>query len=73
MGSSSESICDQLDSGVDDETDEHTRSEDFRIRTLLLVQVPCATHSQELACVSCAVDDDDHNIYDLKGNGGQEC
>lgn len=69
MGSSSESVCDQLDGGVDDEADEHARSEDFGIRTLLLVQVPCATHSEEFARVSCAVQNDHHNVDDLFGKG----
>lgn len=65
MGSRSEAVCDQLDGGVDEVADEHARSENFRIWALLLVQVPCSTDSEEVARVSCAVQNDDHNVEDL--------
>lgn len=69
MCGGSESVGDQLDGGVDEETNKDARSEDFRIRTLLLVQVPCSTHAQEIAGISCSVEDDDHNVDDLERQG----
>lgn len=68
MGCGSESVGDQLHGGVDEESDKHSGSEDFGVWTLLLVQVPCSTHSQEVARVSSAVNDDDHDVYDLEGD-----
>lgn len=71
MGGSSESVGDQLDESVDEETDEHARCEDFSVWALLFVQVPCSTNSEEVARVSCAVQDDHHDVDDLDG-GAEE-
>ena len=66
MRRSSEAIGDQLHAGVDQVADKDARSEDFSIGTLLLVQVPRSTDSQEVTGVSCAVDDDHHDVDDLR-------
>jgi hypothetical protein len=48
------------------EADEHPRCDDFRVRILLLVQVPCASDAQELTAVACSVQDQDDQVQNLK-------
>lgn len=51
---------------VYEEADKHPRSDDFRIRVLLFVQVPCASDAQELAAVACSVQDQDDQVQNLQ-------
>lgn len=72
MGSRSKAVGDQLHEGVDEVADKDSRGENFSIWTLLLVQVPCSAHTQELTGESCAVKDDDHDVDDLNWNTRRE-
>lgn len=65
----SEAERNQLDRGVDEVTDEHSRCYDFRIGTLFLIEVPGATDAEEVAAITGAVDDQDHQVECLRWDG----
>lgn len=48
-------IGDDLHERVDEVAHDNPWGHDLGVGILLLVQVPCASHSEELAVVSCAV------------------
>lgn len=47
--------CDQLNGGIDHVTDKDTGCHNFRIGTLLLIQVPCTTNAQEVTAITSAI------------------
>lgn len=55
MSGGAEQVGDQLNGCVNEETNEHTRRNDFRVRALLLIQVPCAADAQKIAAVTGSV------------------
>lgn len=59
-------------SSVDQESDHHSRCHYFRIRALLLVQVPSASDSQELSAIAPAIQKDDHQVDDLQVRIGEK-
>lgn len=58
-------VGNQLHRCVDEESHKHARRHDFHVRTLLLVEVPGATRSEEIAAQSGAVHDDYEQVEHL--------
>lgn len=68
MGGCAKGVGDQLDRSIDEVTDKHSRGNDFGVLILFLVQVPCASDSEEIACISRPVQDQNDNVDNLKWN-----
>lgn len=56
----------QLHRGVDEVADKHSGGHNFRVGTFLLVQVPGATHAEEITPVARSVDDENHQVQCLR-------
>lgn len=69
MLSSSEQIGDALYQGVDEVSHDDSRGHNFGVRVLFLVEVPCASHPEELAIVARAVKYQDYDVQDLDTKG----
>lgn len=57
--------CDCVTGGVNEESHHHARGHNFRICALLLVQVPGASNAKELASISPAIQEYDHQVDKL--------
>uniref|UniRef100_A0A8D8SBW2 Uncharacterized protein n=1 Tax=Cacopsylla melanoneura TaxID=428564 RepID=A0A8D8SBW2_9HEMI len=57
-----ESVRNQNDCRVKEVAHEHTRSDDFHIGILFLVEIPGAAHSEELTPVAGAIQDEDYDV-----------
>lgn len=55
----------QLHGRVDEEADKHAGSDDLHVRVLLLVQVPGAARTKEIARIAGPVQDDDNQVNHL--------
>lgn len=55
VGGSSKQIGDQLHGCINEETNKYTGCNDFRIRTLFLIQVPRATDTQKITTVAGSI------------------
>jgi len=53
-------------SSVNQKSNHNARGHDFRIGALLLVQIPSAANAQEFATIAPTVQEDDHQVDDLK-------
>lgn len=54
-----EAIADKYDTGVNEESDENTGSDDFRVWILFFVQVPCSTDAQKFSAVARSIENED--------------